>query len=188
MLKKVAVALAVLVVVLAGVIATRPDSYRVERSAAVAAPPALLFAMVDDFHNWSAWSPWEKLDPGMKRTFAGPSAGVGAKYAWAGNDQVGEGRMTIVESQPPDRIAIKLEFLKPWESTSDTLFRFGPQGAGTRVSWAMEGRHNFMSKAFSLFASMDSMVGPDFEKGLAEIKRLAEAEAQKPAGEPKPAS
>lgn len=180
MLKKIALSLLVLVVVLSAVVATRPDGYRVERSAVIAAPPAVVFALVEDFHKWAGWSPWEKLDPDMQRSFAGPRAGVGATYAWAGNDKVGEGRMTIAESVPAQRIGITLQFLKPWESTSDTLFTFAPDGAGTRVSWAMQGRHNFMSKAFSLFASMDSMVGPDFEKGLAALRSLAEAEAQKP--------
>lgn len=191
MLKKIAIALAAVVVVLAGVIVSRPDTFRLERSAVIAAPPAVVFPMVDDFHNWAAWSPWEKLDPGMKRTFSGPAAGTGAQYAWAGNDQVGEGRMTIVESQPESRIGIKLEFLKPWAATNDTLFVFSPDATGTRVSWTMEGRNNFMAKAFSLFASMESMVGPDFEKGLAAMKSAAEAEARRPAADPaesKPAS
>ena len=187
MVKKIAVALVVLLLLLAGVVASRPDSYRVERVATIAAPAELLFPMVNDFHRWGAWSPWEKLDPAMKRSFEGPAAGVGAKYGWSGNDEVGEGRMTIVESQPPARIGIKLEFVKPWESTSDTLFTFAQQGAATRVTWAMEGRHNFVSKAFSMFAAMDAMVGPDFEKGLASMKGLAEAEALKAAAQPPPA-
>ena len=185
MLKKVAIAFGIVVVVLVVVIATRPDAFRVERSGVIAAPPGVVFPMVNDFHKWAAWSPWEKLDPNLKRTYTGQAEGPGAKYAWVGNSQVGEGRMTIVDSKAPASISIKLEFLKPFESTSDTLFSFAEDGTGTRVTWTMSGKHNLISKAFSLFMDMDKMVGPDFEKGLATMKTLAEAEAKKTASEGK---
>jgi len=185
MLKKTGIALAVLVAIAVAVIATRPDSFRVERSSLVAAPPASVFPLVNDFHKWTAWSPWEKLDPNLKRSYEGPSEGAGAKYAWVGNSEVGEGRMTIVDSKAPGSISIKLEFLKPFASTSDTLFTFAPDGAGTRVTWTMSGRNNLMAKAFSVFMDMDKMVGPDFEKGLAAMKTLAEADAAKAVPEEK---
>lgn len=179
MLKKVVIGLVCVLGVLAIVIATRPDSLHVERSAQIAAPPAVVFEQVNDFRRWSPWSPWEKIDPGMKKTFSGPAAGAGASYHWVGNDEVGEGRMTITESKPPERVLIKLEFLKPFAATNDTTFTFAEGGAGTKVTWAMDGRNNFMMKAYSLFNDMDAMIGKDFDKGLASMKGLAEEEAKR---------
>lgn len=181
MLKKVGTVLGLVLVALLAFIATRPADYRVERSAQIAASAALVFPLVNDFHRWEKWSPWEKLDPNMKKTFSGAEAGIGAGYGWAGNDQVGEGRMTILESQAGERVAIKLEFLKPWTATNATTFSFKPDGAGTRVTWAMEGHNNFVAKAFSLFMDMDAMIGKDFEKGLASMKDQAEAQARQEA-------
>ena len=174
MLKKVALVVLAIIAVLLVVIVTRPDTYRVQRSTAVAAPPAVVFGLVNDFHQWAPWSPWGKLDPNMKLTYDGPAAGVGASYFWTGNDKVGEGRMTITESVPSERIVIKLEFLKPWEATSVTTFTFAPQGDSTQVTWVMDGTNNFVTKAFSLFMNMDSMIGKDFELGLAQLKSTAE--------------
>ena len=176
-MKKILMVLLVLIVAAVLFVATRPDTYRVERSAMVSAPPQVVFAQIDDFHRWAAWSPWEKLDPQMQKQFGGAASGVGAEYHWSGNDKVGEGRMTITESQPTDRIAIKLEFLKPWASTSTASFTLAPEGEGTRVTWAMDGRHNFMSKAMCVFVSMDKMLGTDFERGLAGLGTVAAAEA-----------
>ena len=174
MLKKVALVVLAIIAVLLVVIATRPDTYRVQRSTTVTAPPALVFGLVNDFHQWAPWSPWGKLDPNMKQTYDGPSAGVGAIYFWSGNDKVGEGRMTITESVAPERIVIKLEFIKPWEGNNVTTFTFAPQGDATQVTWVMDGTNNFMGKAVTLFMNMDSMIGKDFELGLAQLKSTAE--------------
>jgi hypothetical protein len=184
MLKKVVLVLGIVVVGLLAVIATRPDTFKVERSTVIAAPPPVAWNQVNDFHNWVAWSPWEKLDPNMKKTFDGPASGTGAIYSWVGNDKVGEGRMTILDSKPGERVVIKLEFLKPMEAASTTTFTFTSQGKtdkgeATQVHWAMEGSNNFVAKAMQLFMSMDSMVGKDFEKGLAQLKTAAETEEQK---------
>ena len=141
----------------------------------ISAPPSEVFEHVNDFHKWRAWSPWEKMDPGMKKSFEGPATGAGSKYAWAGNDQVGEGRMTIEKSEKPSKIDIKLEFLKPMESTSNTTFTFTPAGTGSKITWTMEGENNFVGKFFCLFMNMDKMIGGDFEKGLAAMKTAAEA-------------
>jgi len=166
--------LIVLVVVLVVLIAMQPEDFRVERKATMAAPPDAVFAQVNDFHKWEAWSPWEKLDPNMKRTFEGSESGPGAIYKWAGNDKVGEGQMKILETKPNESVKIKLDFIKPFESTSTTDFTFKGDGKETLVTWTMYGKHNFMSKAMCLIKSMDSMVGPDFEKGLASMKTIVE--------------
>ena len=179
MVKKILIGLAVVVVVLVVVIALQPSHYRVERSATMNAPATVVFAQVNDFHRWNAWSPWAKIDPAMKQTFEGAPAGTGAVYAWAGNKDVGEGRMTITDSHPSDLIKIKLEFIKPFAATNATDFTFKPQGDQTAVTWTMSGDNNFIGKAFSLFMNMDKMIGGDFEKGLAQMKSVAEA-APKP--------
>ena len=140
----------------------------------MAAAPSAPFEQVNDFHKWEKWSPWAKLDPTMKVTYEGSASGVGAVYTWTGNDKVGEGKMTILESQPNERIVIRLEFLKPFPSTNTTEFTFKQDGASTAVTWTMSGQNNFISKAFQLFMNMDAMVGPDFEKGLADIKKIVE--------------
>jgi hypothetical protein len=183
MLKKILLGLVAVIVALAGFIATRPDTYSVQRTATMKASPDIAFAMVNDFHQWAAWSPWEKLDPAMKRSLEGPASGVGAKYSWSGNDDVGEGRMTIEESKPSELVRIRLEFIKPFESSSNTTFTFKPEGESVSVTWKMEGTNNFVGKAFSAFMDMDAMIGKDFDKGLASIKTLAEAEATKRAEE-----
>jgi hypothetical protein len=175
MLKIILISFAALVVVLVVVVALQPSEFRIVRSASVSAPAPTVFAQVNDFHKWEAWSPWAKLDPAAKATFEGPSAGIGAIFRWAGNKEVGEGSMTITESRPSDLIRIKLEFLKPFAATNRAEFTFKPQGDQTVVTWSMEGKNNFMAKAFCLFMNMDKMVGSQFEKGLANMKALAEA-------------
>ena len=175
MLGKILIALVVIVVGLVAVIALQPARYRVSRSTAVAAPAAVLFAQVNDFHKWTAWSPWEHIDPAMNRTYEGPPAGAGARYAWAGNREVGEGRMTIVESHPSDRIQVRLEFVKPFAGTSVAEFTFRPDGGRTLVTWSMTGDKNFIAKAIHLVMSMDRMIGDQFDKGLAAMKTVAEA-------------
>jgi uncharacterized protein YndB with AHSA1/START domain len=153
---------------------TRPDSFRVERTTTIDAPPERVFQLVADFHRWPEWSPWEKIDPQMTRTHRGPEQGVGASYAWEGNKKVGSGSMEILEAEPPRRLRIRLDFLRPFEAHNTTDFAFEPQGTGTRVTWAMHGPANFMTKVMCVFTTMDAMVGKDFEKGLATMKEVAE--------------
>ena len=179
MIKKLLLALAVIVVLFIVVVALQPAEYRVVRTTTILAPASAVFAQVDDFHKWEAWSPWAKLDPAAKNTFEGPPAGTGAGFTWAGNKKVGEGRMTITESRPADLIRIKLDFMKPFPSTADTEFTFKPEGDQAVVTWSMAGRKNFISKAFCMFMNMDKMVGGDFEKGLANLKSVSEAAAHK---------
>lgn len=175
MLKKVLLALIGVVALLCGVIWTRPASYRVVRTAAIPAAPEKVFGMIQDFRQWDAWSPWAKIDPNMKVTYSGAASGTGASYHWIGNDDVGEGRMTIKETTPQSRVVIDLEFLKPFESRSVTTFTLEPESGGqaTRVSWEMSGENNFMSKAMTLFMSMDEMIGNDFERGLKQMTAAA---------------
>jgi hypothetical protein len=178
MWKKILIGLAIIIVVFLVIVALQPADFQVTRVATVGAPPATVFAQVNDFQKWKAWSPWEKIDPAMERTYSGEQAGVGAKYAWSGNSDVGEGNMTITESRPNELIRLKLEFIKPMAATSDTEFRFEPKGDGTNVTWTMSGKNGFIGKMFCLFMSMDKMVGGQFEEGLASIKEIAEGEAR----------
>jgi hypothetical protein len=175
MLKIILIALAVIIVVLAIVIAIQPGDFRVARSATMSAPPQVIFAQVDDLRKWEAWNPWQKVDPAMKLTFAGPPAGPGASYSWAGDKNVGEGRLTITESRPNDLVRIKLEFMKPFAATNIATFTFKPKGNQTAVTWSMEGKNNYFAKALHLVMNMDRMVGGEFEKGLADMKKVAEA-------------
>jgi hypothetical protein len=178
MFKKFVFALTTLIVGFTAFVAMRPSTYRVERSLTMATPVDLPFGLVNDFHRWHFWSPWDALDPKMKKTFDGPYAGPGAIYSWSGNEQAGQGTMTILESKPYESIRIQLEFQKPWPSKNTTTFTFEPVAEGVTVRWTMEGTNNFMGKAFSLFMDMDGMIGKDFEKGLATIKTLTETEAK----------
>ncbi len=176
MVKKIFIALAAILVMLTGLILMQPASYKVVRSTNINASQSDVFALIDDFHRWEKWSPWAKIDPNMKTTYSGAAKGTGAIYYWIGNGDVGEGRMTIQESSPSDRVAIKLEFIKPFESNSITTFLLKPEGSGsTNVTWEMAGDNTFMGKAMSLFASMDSMIGGDFEKGLRQMKAAGES-------------
>jgi len=175
----VAAAGALVVVLLALIVAMQPSEFRIERSAVIAAPAPAVFAQVDDFHNWEAWSPWAKLDPAAKNSFEGAPAGKGAAFSWAGNNKVGEGRMTITESRPDELIRIKLEFLKPFDATNTAEFTFRPEGERTAVTWSMYGHNNFISRAVFLFVNMDKALGGEFEKGLASMKSAAEASAKR---------
>jgi uncharacterized protein YndB with AHSA1/START domain len=166
MLKKIALVLLLALAGFAAFVATRPADFRITRSRTVAAPPAAVHAYVNDFQSWPEWSPWEKLDPAMKREISATSSGTGATYHWSGNGDVGEGRMTITDSRPAQSVTLRLEFLKPFAATNTTVFEFAPSGSGTSVTWTMTGRNNFLAKAFCLFVDMDKMVGADFEKGL----------------------
>jgi uncharacterized protein YndB with AHSA1/START domain len=169
--------LAVVVVVLGvflAYVSSRPATFRIERSVLVQAPPDKPFALINDFHHWPQWSPWEKLDPAMQKTHSGEAAGKGAVYAWQGNNKVGSGRMEILDTAPGERVVIKLDFYKPFEAHNTTEFTLKPDASGTRVTWAMFGPQPFMAKLMSVFMSMDKMVGKDFESGLASMKAAAE--------------
>lgn len=179
MFKKILIGIAVIIVVFLVVVAMQPADFRITRSTTIAAPADVVFAQVNDFHKWDAWSPWAKLDPAMKQTYEGTPAGVGAIYSWVGNQDVGEGRMTITQSRPGELVGIKLEFLKPFAQVNNTEFALKPDGNQTVVTWSMNGTNNFMAKGFGLFMNLDKMVGGDFEKGLAQMKLAAEAAAKK---------
>jgi hypothetical protein len=191
MLKKTLIGItAVVAILIVGfliAVSMQPNEFRVSRSAKMSAPPSAVFAQVNDYHNWDAWSPWAKLDPNAKATFEGPSSGTGAKFAWSGNDKVGAGRQTIVESIPDELIRIKLEFEKPFKATNTAEFTFKPEGDQTLVTWSMFGPNNFMGKAISLIMDCDKMVGAEFEKGLASMKAVVEAPADTSNGGTKPA-
>jgi hypothetical protein len=169
----VAVILIAVVAVL-GFAAIQPDHFRVQRSAAMKAMQEKVFAQIDDFHNWGSWSPWEKLDPAMKKIHSGPASGKGAIYEWEGNKQVGKGRMEITESSSPSKIVIKLDFFKPFEAHNTADFVLEAQGDSTNLIWGMNGQKPFMFKVMGLFFSMDKMIGKDFEKGLANLKSIVE--------------
>ena len=178
MAKKIGIGVVLALLLLVIFIATRPAHFRIQRSGLINAPSAVVFPLIDDFHNWPKWSPWEKLDPGMKKTFSGAPAGTGASYSWVGNDKAGVGSMTITDSKPSELVSMKLEFIKPFAATNQATFALTPSGAGTQVVWSMEGDNGFVSKAFCLVMDMDKMVGKDFEEGLANLNRVAQAPAQ----------
>ncbi|MEJ0088464.1 MAG: SRPBCC family protein [Limisphaerales bacterium] len=175
MLTTVLILVAIAIVIVITLVAMRPDDFRVTRSTTVAAPSAVVFAQVNDFHKWEAWSPWAKLDPACKNSFEGATAGKGAIFSWDGNKKVGAGRMTIIESRPSDLVRIRLEFFRPFKAVNTTEFTFIPDSDQTVVNWSMFGKNNFMGKAVGLFMNCDKMVGGDFEKGLATMKSVAEA-------------
>jgi uncharacterized protein YndB with AHSA1/START domain len=174
MIWKIAGVLALLVLTLVGFIALRPSDFRISRSTVIASAPAEVFTRVNDFHQWEAWSPWAKLDPAIKITYEGPASGVGSVFRWAGNDEVGVGSMTILESRPDERVLIRLEFLKPFPADNQVEFVLVPEGPHTRVTWTMSGKNNFVAKAVGLFIDCDQMVGGMYEKGLANLKGLVE--------------
>lgn len=179
MLIRVLVAAVVVIGAVAAVIASRPSEFHVARATTIAAAPAVVFAQINDFHKWEAWNPWGKMDPGMKQSYEGEPAGVGAVYRWSGNHEVGEGRMTIVESRPNVQVKVQLEFYKPFAGTSLATFTLMPQGTNqTLVTWSMEGQNTFMAKAVHMVMNMDKMIGGQFEKGLAAMKTAAEAAAK----------
>jgi hypothetical protein len=180
MLKKLALAVAVLVVAFLAFASTRPDHFTLTRSAVIRATPAVVYGMIDDFHQWGAWSPWARLDPSQKITFAGAPVGKGAIYEWAGNDKVGQGRMEIVGDKAGASVDIQIEFIKPFPAKNDIRFELSPSGtSATLVAWTMNGKNTFMGKVMSVFIDMEKMVGPDFERGLAQMKTEAEADQKK---------
>jgi hypothetical protein len=167
------------ILILLVVIATRPGDFRYARSTTIAVPSAVIFPHVNDFKKMDVWSPWLKFDPNVKITHEGPPSGVGSIESWDGNKNVGAGRMTVTESRPNELVRLKLEFFRPFAATNTAEFTFKPESSGTTVTWAMMGKYNFMTKAMGLIMNMDKMIGGNFEKGLAELKTIAESEARR---------
>ena len=174
MFRKIALALLVLVLAFLAFAATRPDDFRVQRSTTIKAPPEKILPLIDDFHRWGAWSPYEKVDPDMKRSFGGAARGKGATYEWNGNMEAGAGRMEILDASPSRGVTIKLDFRKPLEGHDTVDFRLTPRGDSTNVTWAMRGPSPYISKVMGTIFNMDRMVGEQFEQGLASLKAAAE--------------
>ena len=170
----IAVILAIAIAAVLILAATKPDTLRVQRATSIKAPAEKIFPLINDFHQWGSWSPYETKDPAMKRTFGGAESGKGAVYAWDGNNNVGSGRMEILDSSHPSKIVIKLDFFKPFEGHNTAEFTMLPQGDATSLTWAMHGPARFMSKLMQVFMNMDRMIGKDFEVGLSNLKKLTE--------------
>lgn len=175
MIPYILIGIAVVVLLFLALVAAQPSQFRVSRSATISAPAAIVFAQVNDFHNWEAWSPWAKLDPNAKNTFSGPDSGVGAGFAWSGNNKIGAGRMTITESRPNELIHINLEFLRPMKASNLTEFTFKSDGGNTVMTWTMSGKNNFVAKVFHMVIDCSKMIGGQFDKGLAQIKSISES-------------
>jgi uncharacterized protein YndB with AHSA1/START domain len=176
-MKKLFLVLLVAVMGFLALVALQPSTFEVSRSGSIPAPPAAVFAMVNDFHRWEAWSPWAKLDPNARMTYEGSESGPGAVCRWSGNKEVGEGKMTIVETQPEASIRIRLEFIKPMSGKSDVEFDFEPAADGTQVTWSMNGENNLVAKAMCLFMDMDKRIGGDMARGLANLRAAVPAAA-----------
>ena len=174
MINIIAIIVVVLLAALLGFAATRPDIFRVQRATSIKAPPEKIFALINDFHSWGSWSPWEKMDPTMKRTHSGAANGKGAVYEWEGNNKVGKGRMEIMDTSPPSKVTIKLDFVKPFEGHNIAEFTLEAKGDSTNVTWAMYGPNPYIAKLIHMFFNMDNMIGKDFETGLANLKTVAE--------------
>lgn len=178
MLKKILLILAIALVLLVLIIQRQPNTFTVTRSAVMNAPPQTVFEQVNDFRRWEAWSPWAKLDPNATNTFSGPESGEGASFSWSGDHNVGAGKQTIIESRPGELLRIRLEFVRPFAGTSETLLTFAKEGNGTRMTWTMSGENSFMGKAIGLIMDCDTKMGGYFEQGLANIKKQVEAPTQ----------
>ena len=170
----IAIVLAIAIAIVLILAATKPDTFSVQRATAVRAPPETIFSLINDFHRWGTWSPYENKDPAMKRSYSGADSGKGAVYGWEGNKNVGSGRMEILDVSAPSKIVIKLDFFTPFEGHNTAEFTMLPQGDATSVTWLMHGPAPFMSKVMQVFINMDNMIGKDFEIGLANLKRLTE--------------
>jgi uncharacterized protein YndB with AHSA1/START domain len=170
----IAVVLAIAIAVILILAAAKPDKFGIQRATTVKAPPEKIFPLINDFHQWGTWSPYENKDPAMKRSYSGAASGEGAIYAWEGNKNVGSGRMEILDSSPPSKIVIKLDFFTPFEGHNTAEFTMLPHGDATDVTWLMHGPLPFMGKIMHVFINMDRMIGKDFEIGLANLKRLTE--------------
>ena len=174
MVMTIAVVVAVAVASVLAFAAGKPDTFRVQRTTSIKAPPEKIFPLIDDFRSWVSWSPYENRDPDMQRTYGALTSGKGATYAWDGNRNVGQGNMEILDSAPPSKIRIKLDFIKPFEGHNTAEFTLEPAGDSTTVTWAMYGPQPFMAKFMTMFFNMDKMIGKDFEVGLANLKAAAE--------------
>jgi hypothetical protein len=152
----------------------KPDIFRIQRAATIKAPAESIFSLINDFHRWGGWSPWESRDPAMKRTFGGAESGKGAVYAWDGNKNVGSGRMEILDTSVPSKITIELDFFKPFEGHNTAEFTMLPQGDATHITWVMYGPASLMSKVMQVFMNLDNMIGKDFETGLSNLKKATE--------------
>lgn len=172
MIKKILLGLVAVIAIILVVAAFQSDELQVSRSATIAAPPEAVFKVVNDFRQWDAWSPWSKLDPNMKKSLEGPPEGVGAIYKWSGNNEVGEGVTRLIESKPNEKIAMKLEVVRPMAGSSDVQFTFAPEGAGTKVTWAMQGKKPFVGKVFGLFMDCEKMCGDQFLEGLDNLGKV----------------
>jgi uncharacterized protein YndB with AHSA1/START domain len=179
MIAKISMGLAVIIAILLIVIATRPAEFHYSRSATIAAPPAAVFEQVNDLHKFQTWNPWAEIDPNATGTFSGPPSGVGSAFSWAGNNEIGEGTMTLIESRPGELVRFRMDFRKPMAGTSTAEFTFKPDGDKTKVTWSMFGPNNFMGKAMSLFINCEKMVGDQFSQGLESLKRQVEATANR---------
>jgi hypothetical protein len=188
MLKKILIGLVVLLAGFFGFAAMQPDSYSVTRKIQIDAPPSAVFSQINSLKKFGEWSPWDKLDPAMKKSWTGPEAGVGQSYAWEGNDKVGKGKMSITQSEPDKKVAYALEFIEPFPSTAQTDLAISGTAAPVTVEWTMTGKQNLMGKAMGVFMNMDKMIGKDFEKGLAELKTVSEKAAKDAAAAPPPAA
>jgi Polyketide cyclase / dehydrase and lipid transport len=166
--------IAILLIAFLVIASLRPSTFSLSRSADIKAPPEKIFPHLNDFKNWGAWSPWEKMDPDLKRSFSGAASGKGAQYSWVGNKKVGEGNMEITRSVPSSNIELNLNFLKPFKASNVTEFKITPNGNMTTVNWEMRGPLNLMMKIMHMFMNMDKMVGKDFEAGLANLKSMVE--------------
>jgi Polyketide cyclase / dehydrase and lipid transport len=178
MWKYILIAVAVVVVLLLIVIAAQPSDFRVTRTARLTAPVSVVYQNVNTLRKWDAWSPWAKIDPNAKSTFEGPESGPGSSMTWSGNNKVGEGRMTIIDSRTGERVQLKLEFVRPFKAVNTAEFTFKPEGGQTVVTWTMSGKNNFMGKAIGLLMNCDKMVGGEFEKGLASLDSVTRAIAK----------
>jgi len=170
----IVIAVAILIAAILGLAAMRPDTFRVERSIDINAPAETIFPLINDYKNWPQWSPYENIDPAMQRTFSGTASGKGSIYEWTGNKNIGHGRMEIVDTTPPSKIVIKLDFFSPFEAHNIAEFTMRPQGSATNVTWSMHGPAPFMAKVMHMFFNMDKMVGGQFEQGLTGMKAVAE--------------
>ena len=175
MFKKILIALVVIIAAILIFAATKPDTFKVERTASIKAAPEKIFPLINNMHNWASWSPWEKLDPAMKKTFSGPDSGVGAVYAWEGNSKAGAGSMEITDAPAPSKVTMKLDFVKPFVGHNIAEFTLTPDGGeGTTVTWSMSGPSPYMMKVIGIFCNMDKLIGKDFETGLANLRALSE--------------
>jgi len=174
MLKKIAIVVVVAIAAFLAFPATKPDTFQVQRSTVIKAPPDKIFALIQDFHHWGVWSPYEKRDPDMKRTYGGPESGKGSMYAWEGDSKVGATRMETLDANAPSKVTIKLDFIKPFEGHNTAEFTMIPQSDATNVTWAMYGPNPYIAKVMQSVFNMDEMIGKDFADGLANLKTAAE--------------